>query len=281
MTDQYILTTESEDKIGIVARITTCLAANKGFVNELSQYGTPTSELFFSRIRFTIPPENMGGFKNQLEKASTELGLKTNIIPAGQKTRTLIMVSKFDHCLNDLLYRYRTGSLNIDVVGVVSNHENFREQTEREGIQFHHIPISKETKPLAEANLRKVIKDTQAELIVLARYMQILSEDMSRDFAGRIINIHHSFLPSFVGAKPYHRAHDRGVKLTGATAHYVTEQLDEGPIIEQMVTRIDHRMTTKDLIARGRDVEAQTLAQAVKLHSEHRVFINGAKTVIL
>lgn len=281
MSNQYIMTTQSVDKIGIVAALTACLSANNGFVNELAQYGTPLSERFFSRIRFTITDSDMVNFRKDLAKVTKTFGLATNIIPVSRKTKTLILVSKFDHCLNDLLYRYRTKSLNIDVVGVVSNHEKLRQIAEREGLAFHHIPISKETKPEAEAKLRAVIADTDAELMVLARYMQILSEDMSTDFAGRIINIHHSFLPSFIGAKPYHRAHDRGVKLTGATAHYVTQDLDEGPIIEQMVSRVDHSMTANDLVAKGRDVEAQTLAHAIKMHTEHRVFINGSKTVIL
>jgi len=191
------------------------------------------------------------------------------------------MVSKHDHCLNDLLYRVRKKQLKLDIVGIVSNHETTRTIVEREEINYHHIPVTSETKSHAENALRGVIAKTEAELIILARYMQILSDDMCRDYSGRIINIHHSFLPSFKGARPYHRAYKRGVKLIGATAHYVTKDLDEGPIIEQSVQRVDHTMTPNDLIAIGRDVEAQTLARAVRLHCEQRAFLNGRKTVIL
>jgi formyltetrahydrofolate deformylase len=195
--------------------------------------------------------------------------------------KTLIMVSKHDHCLHDLLYRIRKKRLKLDVVGIASNHETARPLAQRDGHDYYHIPVTAATKPQAEADLRRLIDQTGAELIILARYMQILSDDMCRDYSGKIINIHHSFLPSFKGAKPYHRAYDRGVKLIGATAHYVTKDLDEGPIIEQSVQRVNHTMTPQDLIAIGRDVEAQTLARAVKFHSEHRAFLNGRKTVIL
>lgn len=278
---RYIMTTQGADRSGIVAALTSCLGQHEGFIHELAQFGTPVSKLFFSRICFSISENNKADFLSDIENIKKSLGLSIKIIPEQQKMRTLIMLSKFDHCLNDLLYRYNTGSLNIEIPAVASNHETHRKQVEAAGIPFHHIPISKETKPKAEAALRHLIDETKTDLIVLARYMQILSEDVCRDFSGRIINIHHSFLPSFKGAKPYHRAYARGVKLIGATAHYVTSDLDEGPIIEQSVQRVDHTMTAQDLVAMGRDVETQTLARAVKLHSEHRSFINGAKTVIL
>ena len=191
------------------------------------------------------------------------------------------MVSKFDHCLADLIYRTGAGSLPIEITAIASNHETARYHADAANIPYHHIPITKTTKPQAEATMKDLVESTGTELIVLARYMQILSDDICTAYSGRIINIHHSFLPSFKGAKPYHRAYKLGVKLIGATAHYVTADLDEGPIIEQSVQRVDHTMTPDKLIAIGRDVEAQTLARAVMLHAEHRAFLNLGKTVIL
>jgi len=281
MSQKYIMTTESADRVGIVAAMTNCLAIHDGFINELAQFGTPSSLNFFSRIEFTMTPERLAKFKFDLKPIIKKFDLTVNIVPTEQKTRALIMVSKHDHCLNDLLYRVRKKQLKLDIVGIVSNHETTRTIVEREEINYHHIPVTSETKSHAENALRGVIAKTEAELIILARYMQILSDDMCRDYSGRIINIHHSFLPSFKGARPYHRAYERGVKLIGATAHYVTKDLDEGPIIEQSVQRVDHTMTPNDLIAIGRDAEAQTLARAVRLHCEQRAFLNGRKTVIL
>ena len=277
----YIMTTQSKDRTGIVAALTTCLAENGGFINELAQFGTPDSERFYSRIDFSIDDASMATFENNIEKTAKELSLNINIIAKARKVKTLLMVSKFDHCLADLLYKTRTGSLPIEITGIASNHETARHHADAAGIEYHHIPISKTTKPQAEAKLKELIESTGTELIVLARYMQILSDEVCREYSGRIINIHHSFLPSFKGAKPYHRAYDLGVKLIGATAHYVTADLDEGPIIEQRVQRVDHTMTPDKLIAIGRDVEAQALGHAVKLHAEHRAFLNGGRTVIL
>lgn len=277
----YIMTTQCADRVGIVAAITTCLGQHDGYIMELAQFGTHTSERFYSRIEFKMPENILPAFKIDLDKIAQELSLNIKIVPKERKTKTLIMVSKFDHCLADLLYRRSKGSLNIDVTAIASNHETAREHAERAEIPFHHIPITKETKPEAEAKLKNLITDTGSELIVLARYMQILSDEVCQEYSGRIINIHHSFLPSFKGAKPYHRAYDLGVKLIGATAHYVTADLDEGPIIEQAVKRVDHTMDPKKLITIGRDVEAQALARAVQLHTEHRSFINGIKTVVL
>lgn len=281
MNNKYIMTTESADRVGIVAALTHCLAVHDGFINELAQFGTPSSLNFFSRIEFTMSTEKLSPFKTALADIIKRFDLRVKIVPSSERVKAVIMTSKHDHCLNDLLYRVRKNSLNIDVVAVVSNHETSRTLVEQDNTPYHYIPVTKATKPAAEASLRQVLNDTETELIILARYMQILSEDMCRDYAGKIINIHHSFLPSFKGAKPYHRAYARGVKLIGATAHYVTTDLDEGPIIEQSVQRVDHTMTSEDLIAMGRDVESQTLARAVKLHSEHRSFLNGRKTVIL
>ena len=281
MTKKYILTTESEDRTGIVAALTSCLAVHDGFITELAQFGTPTSERFYSRIEFKMDDGDISAFSKAINDISRDMTLDTNIIEKDRKLKTLIMVSKFDHCLADLLYRTRSGTLPIEITGIASNHETARHHAQAAQLPYHHIPITKNTKPQAEAALKDLVETTGTELIVLARYMQILSDDICTTYSGRIINIHHSFLPSFKGAKPYHRAFDLGVKLIGATAHYVTADLDEGPIIEQSVQRVDHTMTPDKLIAIGRDVEAQTLARAVKLHAEHRAFLNGGKTVIL
>ena len=277
----FIMTNESADRTGIVAALTACLASHGGFITELSQFGTPSSERFYSRIAFRIDDEVVTAFKADMKKLSEEFALKTKIIPAKRKTKTLIIVSKFDHCLADLIYRVNKESLNCEIVGVASNHMTAKPLADRAGLPYHHIPITKESKPEAEAALRKLVADTGTELIVLARYMQILSDRLCQDYSGRIINIHHSFLPSFKGAKPYHRAYERGVKLIGATAHYVTADLDEGPIIEQGIQRVNHTQTPDKLVAIGRDVESQTLAEAVRLHTEYRAFLNGPKTVIL
>ncbi len=277
----FIMTNESADRTGIVAALTACLARHDGFITELSQFGTPSSERFYSRIGFHMSSGNVEAFKIDMKTVSETFELTTNIIPAERKMKTLIMVSKFDHCLADLIYRVNKGSLNCEIVGIASNHMTAKPLADAAGLPYHHIPVTKETKPEAEAALRKLAADTGTELVVLARYMQILSDELCKDYSGRIINIHHSFLPSFKGAKPYHRAYERGVKLIGATAHYVTADLDEGPIIEQGIQRVDHTKTPAKLIAIGRDVEAQTLAEAVRLHTEYRAFLNGQKTVIL
>ena len=277
----YILTTQSQDRTGIVAALTGCLAEHDGFITELAQFGTPSSERFYSRISFRMEDKNVVNFKASLSKISQSFSLRTQLFPADQKMPTLIMVSKFDHCLNDLLYRWKNASLPIDIKAVVSNHIETQELVEAAGLKFHHIPVAKTTKADAERELRKVIEKSGSELIVLARYMQILSDSFCRDYSGQVINIHHSFLPSFKGAKPYHRAYERGVKLIGATAHYVTADLDEGPIIEQDVARVNHTMTPMQLVDMGRDIEASVLARAVKLHAQHRSFLNKRKTVIL
>lgn len=278
---KYIMTTQSADRIGIVSALTTCLSDHAGFITELAQFGTPTSERFFSRIEFKMHDKDFKPFQLEILKISERLSLDIKIVPKSQKIKTLLMVSKFDHCLADLLYRAQTGSLPIVITAIASNHPDVKHHAEKSGLAFRHIPISKSTKASAETELKALIENTETELIVLARYMQILSNNFCEAYSGRVINIHHSFLPSFKGAKPYHRAYELGVKLIGATAHYVTADLDEGPIIEQRVKRVDHTMTPDKLIAMGRDIESQTLAQAVKLHAEHRSFINGRKTVIL
>jgi formyltetrahydrofolate deformylase len=199
---------------------------------------------------------------------------------ADERMRIVLMVSRFGHCLNDLLFRSRTGALPVEIAAVVSNHTDFAELVASYGIPFHHIPVTKDTKAAAEARLLELVEQENVELVVLARYMQVLSDDLCKQLSGRIINIHHSFLPSFKGAKPYHQAHARGVKLIGATAHYVTADLDEGPIIEQEVERVGHGVTPEQLVAVGRDVECQALARAVKWHAEHRILLNGRRTVV-
>lgn len=277
----YILTTQSADRTGIVAALTHSLAHNDGFITELAQFGTPSSERFYSRISFRMADDKLSKFKTEIKAISEELSLKTEVFSAHKKMPTLIMVSKFDHCLNDLLYRWRKGSLPVDIKGVVSNHVEALDLVEKVGLPFYHIAVTKETKAEAEQTLRETITKTGSELIVLARYMQILSNEFCSDYSGKVINIHHSFLPSFKGARPYHRAYERGVKLIGATAHYVTVDLDEGPIIEQDVARVNHTQAAEQLVAMGRDIEARVLAKAVTLHAEHRSFLNGRKTVIL
>jgi len=257
------MTTQSKDRTGIVAALTTCLAQHNGFINELAQFGTPTSERFYSRIEFTMDGGSISVFNKSIKSVAKKMSLDINIIEKDRKLKTLIMVSKFDHCLADLIYRTRAGSIPIEITAIASNHETARHHADAANIPYHHIPITKTTKPQAEAAMKDLVESTGTELIVLARYMQILSDDICTAYSGRIINIHHSFLP------------------IGATAHYVTADLDEGPIIEQSVQRVDHTMTPEKLIAIGRDVEAQTLARAVKLHAEHRAFLNLGKTVIL
>ena len=275
------MTLTCKDSPGIVAGVAGALAASGCNIEESSQYGDPEAECFFMRVRFCAPQAlTRDDVFGALVPLAKRYEMKWDLYPVGHKTRTIIMVSKFDHCLNDLLYRWRVGSLPIEITRVVSNHETCREIVEHAGLEFNCIPVSAKTKPAAEKKLRTLIKKDDAELVVLARYMQILSNELSNDMFGRIINIHHSFLPGFKGARPYHKAHARGVKLTGATAHYVTPELDEGPIIEQETDRVDHAMTVNDLITAGRDIERRALARAVKYHIEHRVLINGGKTVI-
>lgn len=277
----WIFTAQCQDRPGLVSAITTRLFEDGFFIEEASQFGDPESNRFFMRLQLRNDSEaSASTFEASFEEVATKYDIDWTLTDSEYRPKILLMVSKFEHCLSDLLYRYRTGELKAEIVGIVSNHPDLEHLAERAGLPFHHIPISKETKPEAEAALDSIIKDTGAELIILARYMQILSSEMCARYPGQIINIHHSFLPGFKGAKPYHRAHDRGVKLIGATAHYATPDLDEGPIIEQLVERVDHSRSKGDLIAIGRDVEALTLAKAVKLHLAKRVFLNGVRTVV-
>jgi formyltetrahydrofolate deformylase len=279
----YILTVVCPDAVGIVAAVAGYLTDQQHFIEESSHFGDPDTGMFFMRTRFTPTTDGFSraAFAAGFAPIAARFGIDWQVYDTRIQPRVLVMVSKYDHCLNDLLYRYRTGALRMTIPAVVSNHLDLAGLAEWHRIPYFHVPVTPQAKAAAEARLLEIVEDTRADLIVLARYMQILSPEFCARFPGRIINIHHSFLPGFKGAKPYHEAHRRGVKLIGATAHYVTADLDEGPIIEQMVERADHSMSPEDLAAIGRDVESITLARAVKLHLERRVFVNGLKTVVL
>ena len=266
--------------MGIVHAVSGFLLQNGGNIEEAAQYNDPGTGLFFMRVQFACTQLSHDELKSQLAAFAEPFGMNWKLHATTQPMRTVILVSKEGHCLNDLLFRCKSGLLPIDVRAIVSNHREFYQLAASYNIPFHHLPVTAATKAQVEAKQLEIIESENAELVVLARYMQILSNDLCRKLAGRAINIHHSFLPSFKGAKPYYQAHDRGVKLIGATAHYVTADLDEGPIIEQDVARADHSKTVEDLTAMGRDTESQVLARAVKWHSEHRVLLNGHKTVI-
>ena len=279
--DQYLLTLSCPDKRGIVHAVSSYLFMTGCNIVDSQQFGDQDTGLFFMRVHFSAePPVTAEKLRASFAAVADSFGMDWQIHPADEKMRILIMVSKFGHCLNDLLFRSRIGALPVEIAAVVSNHPDFEELVGSYGIPFHHIPVTKDTKSQAEAALLDLVEAEQIELVVLARYMQVISDDLCKKLAGRIINIHHSFLPSFKGAKPYHQAHARGVKVIGATAHYVTADLDEGPIIEQEVERVGHEATPDQLVAVGRDVECQALARAVKWHSEHRVLLNGTRTVI-
>lgn len=267
---------------GIVAAVSSFLAERGCYINELAQFDDRDSKNLFMRLAFELENSEFTREKINAEFPSIakKFDMTWQIHSATAPTRTLIMVSKFDHCLADLLYRHQKGELNIEISAIVSNHKELRPMVEREGIRFIHLPMSKDTKLEQEQALREIISESKTELVVLARYMQILTNDLCRELKGRAINIHHSFLPGFKGALPYHQAFERGVKLIGATAHYVTSDLDEGPIIEQAVQPVDHSYNPKMLVSVGRDTETVALARAVKLHTEHRVFLDGNKTVV-
>ncbi|RMZ75564.1 hypothetical protein DV737_g5237, partial [Chaetothyriales sp. CBS 132003] len=279
MTKDHILTLSCPDKRGIVHAVTGVLAAQEQTVLDLQQFSDAVSERFFMRVHFGHA-ETTEALTAGFASLASELQMEYTIRPREQKPRVLIMVSKIGHCLNDLLFRIKTKQLNIEVPVIVSNHAEFKALAESYGIAFHHLPVTPDTKLEQEKQILALIKEHDIELVVLARYMQVLSPGLCEAMSGKIINIHHSFLPSFKGAKPYHQAYDRGVKIIGATAHFVTADLDEGPIIEQRVTRVDHRMSAKELVEEGSNVESQVLAAAVKWWSEMRLFLNGSKTVV-
>lgn len=279
---ELILKAACKADSGIVAAVTTFLADRGAYISELSQFDDPATGRFSLRSRFHVASgeATLEQLQEEFPVVGDRFGMEWNLLAADAPTRTLIMVSKFDHCLDDLLYRLHKGELNMEITAVVSNHLDLRPMIEREGIRFIYLPITPENKPQQENTLRELISETGTELVVLARYMQVLSDALCKELRGKAINIHHSFLPGFKGARPYHQAYDRGVKLIGATAHYVTSDLDEGPIIEQSVQPVDHAYTPEQLVAVGRDTETVALARAVKLHVEHRVFLHGNKTVI-
>ncbi len=280
MSNAYILTLSCPDRRGIVHAVSGFLLERGGNIEEAAQYNDHDTGLFFMRVQFACGQHTFDDLKTQLKFFAEPLQMSWKLHATTQPMKTVILVSKEGHCLNDLLFRWKSGLLPVDIRAIVSNHREFYQLAASYNVPFHHIAVNKDNKAQAEAKQFEIIEAEGAELVVLARYMQILSDDLCRKLAGRAINIHHSFLPSFKGAKPYYQAHDRGVKLIGATAHYVTADLDEGPIIEQDVARADHSKTVEDLTAMGRDTESQVLARAVKWHSEHRVLLNGHKTVI-
>jgi formyltetrahydrofolate deformylase len=284
MSSTYTLTLSCPDCPGIVHAVSGFLYERGGNILDAAQYADDRDQdatgLFFMRVGFACVQPSFEDLKEELAVLAGDFDMRWSLHQASQPMRTILMVSKEGHCLNDLLFRWKSGLLRLDIRAIVSNHNEFEQLAASYKVPFHYIPVTAATKAESEAQQYDVIQSAGAELVVLARYMQILSDELCQNLAGRAINIHHSFLPSFKGAKPYHQAHARGVKLIGATAHYVTSDLDEGPIIEQDVARVEHSRTVEDLTAMGRDTESQVLARAVKWHSEHRVLLNGHKTVI-
>jgi formyltetrahydrofolate deformylase len=278
---QFILTLSCEDRPGVVHAVSSFLVQHHCTINSSQQYADQETRRFFMRVRFScFDGEDLATLQERFHRISAAFEMDFALRGTQDRPRVLIMVSKFGHCLNDLLYRHRSGALPIDVAGVVSNHLDMRDMVDDYDVPYHHIPVTADTKLEAEAALMDVVEKESVDLVVLARYMQVLSTELCDALAGRAINIHHSFLPSFKGGKPYHQAHARGVKLIGATAHYVTSDLDEGPIIEQEVARVDHSLSPDKLVAIGRDVECQALARAVLWHAESRVLLNGHRTVV-
>ena len=279
---QFVLTLSCTDRRGIVASVASFLAEHKCTIRDSQQFGDEDTGRFFMRVQFAsevgaLEPESL---RDQFTPVAEEFGLDWSLHDMTARHRLLVMVSKQGHCLNDLLYRARTGTLPAEITAVVSNHEDLRSLVEWHNIAFHHVPVEAGSKELAEDSVRDLIGHYASDTVVLARYMQVLTDPMCKELEGRAINIHHSLLPSFKGARPYFQAHTRGVKVVGATAHYVTAELDEGPIIEQDFTKVDHRHSAQDLTALGRDLEARALARAVSAHAEHRVLLNGDKTVV-
>jgi formyltetrahydrofolate deformylase len=266
--------------MGIVAAVGACLLDNACNILESAQFRDEDSNTFFMRVSFESGLRPVSSLRESFASLAAEFGMWWEVHDLAVKQRLLIMVSRFGHCLNDLLYRYRIGALNVEIPAIVSNHRDFYRLAADHDVPFHHLPVTPEDKPRREQQLLDLVDELQCDVVVLARYMQVLSPPACARLQGKAINIHHSFLPSFQGARPYSQAHDRGVKLIGATAHYVTAALDEGPIIEQDVARVDHASTLEDCVNTGRDVECAVLARAVKWHVEHRVLVNGNRTVV-
>ena len=279
--NKHILTITCPDTTGIVAAVSGFLHAQECFIDESFQYGDPDTRRFFMRAVFTPGAANGADIERKFAEIAARFDMAWEIVPAARRPRVLIAVSKIGHCLHDLLHRWHAGQMPIDIVGVFSNHEDMRSIVAWHGIPYHHLPLNAGGKAEQEAAWLKIVADEGVDLVVLARYMQVLSPEAADKLTGRCINIHHSFLPSFMGARPYQRAYERGVKIIGATAHYVTSGLDEGPIIEQAVERVDHGHSVADMIATGRDLENVVLSRAVRYHAERRVLLNGHKTVVV
>lgn len=281
MTQPQILTLSCQDRPGITAKVAGLIFEQGGNVLDAQQFNDQDQGSFFMRVEFDPGQGSDAAIRAGMAALAGEFGMSWQMRPKDRPRKVLLLVSKFDHCLGDLLYRNRIGELPMEVVGIVGNHPREALSISLLGdLPYHHFPITKDTKPEQEARIKAVVNESGAELIVLARYMQILSDDLAAFLSGRCINIHHSFLPGFKGAKPYHQAHARGVKMIGATAHYVTADLDEGPIIHQDVEAVTHADSPEDMVRKGRDIERRVLAEAVRLHLQDRVFLNGDKTVV-
>jgi formyltetrahydrofolate deformylase len=277
---EFVLTLTCPEGPGIVFAVSRFVMEHGGNISASQQFDDRLTDRFFMRVQFRLDNAGAEQLRQEFAPVARQFAMAWQLHDVRTPTRTLLMVSKFGHCLNDLLFRTQTGALNIEIPAIVSNHRDFEAVAEANGIPFHHVPVTADTKPDAEARVLELVDKLDVDLVVLARYMQVLSDDLCGKLEGRAINIHHSFLPSFKGARPYHQAHARGVKLIGATAHYVTADLDEGPIIEQDVTRVDHSLDPAEMTAAGRDVEAQVLARAIRWHSEHRVLLDRNHTVV-
>lgn len=277
----FVLTVTCESKRGIIAAISSYLAEMKCNIRDSSQFDDEVTGAFFMRVSFDseggIPREELA---EKFRPVAERLGMEAEFHDLSRRPKVIIMVSRFGHCLNDLLYRWRIGALKIEIVAVISNHLDYQKLVVNHDLAFHHVPVTKANKAAAEARMMEIVEDTGADLIVLARYMQVLSNDICQKMSGKIINIHHSFLPSFKGANPYKQAYERGVKLIGATAHYVTADLDEGPIIEQDTARVTHGQSAADYVTIGRDVESQVLARAIHAHVQQRTFLNGDRVIV-
>ncbi|VFR17504.1 Formyltetrahydrofolate deformylase [plant metagenome] len=279
--NDFILTLSCPDRTGIVYRVSGLLFELQGNILDAQQFGDEETGRFFLRVHFDLPQDiDAGTLRARFSTLAADYGMDWQIHDARRKARLLIMVSKQGHCLNDLVFRTHSGQLPVEIAAVVSNHPDFAPLAQSYGIPFHHLPVTAETKAQQEQQILALVERERIDLVVLARYMQILSPELCRALSGRAINIHHSFLPSFKGARPYHQAHTRGVKIIGATAHYVTPDLDEGPIIEQDIERVDHTLSAADLAQVGSDVESLVLSRAVRSHVEHRILLNGHRTVV-
>ncbi len=276
---EFVLTLACSDRVGIVHAVSGFLAERGGNIIDSQQFLAPDTGRFFMRVHLAADA-SPASLRTGFSALGDEFAMQWQIHEVEVRPRMLIMVSRFGHCLNDLLYRWQTGALPVEIVGVVSNHTDFAHLVAGYGVDFHHVPATAGARDEAERRLLELVEQDRVDFVVLARYMQVLSDQLCRALSGRVINIHHSFLPSFKGARPYQQAYDRGVKLIGATAHYVTADLDEGPIIEQEVARVDHSFAPDRLVKVGRDVEALALARAVEAHAEHRVLLNGTRTVV-